>query len=157
MQTEIQTRLRLMTLDDVLLVCDIENTCFPVPWSRKEIKRVLEAPRHFGIVADRFTHKGTEVIGYMFYTVSRAKFELLNLAVDPRFHRNGVGTTLIEYLKNKVKLGNRPNRITLEISETNLVGQLFLKSLGFKATRVLHEHYDSQDAYHMEFDNDSGR
>lgn len=43
------------------------------------------------------------------------------------------------------------NRITCEILETNLSGQLFLRSQGLRAVSVLRDYYDdiTEDAYVM--------
>jgi ribosomal-protein-alanine N-acetyltransferase len=48
---------------------------------------------------------------------------------------------------------NRRNRIMLEITETNLAGQLFFKKAGFRAISVLKDFYENTDldAYLMQY------
>jgi ribosomal-protein-alanine N-acetyltransferase len=47
----------------------------------------------------------------------------------------------------------RRSRIQLEVRETNLSAQLFLKQLGFRATGVLRSFYEdsTEDAFLMQF------
>jgi ribosomal-protein-alanine N-acetyltransferase len=58
----------------------------------------------------------------------------------------------MEAVINKLS-AHRRTRLTCEVRETNLTAQLFLKSLGFKATRVIRNFYKdfNEDAYHMQY------
>jgi ribosomal-protein-alanine N-acetyltransferase len=52
----------------------------------------------------------------------------------------------------------RRNRIQLEVRETNLAAQLFLKHLGFRATGVLRSFYEdsTEDAFLMQYRGEAG-
>ena len=55
------------------------------------------------------------------------------------------------HLSNLAVHPENRNRITCEIRETNLSGQLFLRSQGLRAVSVLRDYYDdiTEDAYVM--------
>ena len=53
---------------------------------------------------------------------------------------------------------HRRTRITLEVRETNLAAQLFFRTQGFKAMRVLRTYYEDsgEDAFLMQYRLDDG-
>ena len=53
--------------------------------------------------------------------------ELLNLAVDPAFRRQGIGRRLVETL-----LAQHPRTIWLEVRESNAVARKFYGIIGFR-------------------------
>lgn len=63
-----------------------------------------------------------------------------------------VGTAMADKLIKKLSLQNR-TRITLEVRETNLPGQLFWRAKGFRAVSVLRDYYEEtpEDAYIMQY------
>jgi ribosomal-protein-alanine N-acetyltransferase len=97
--------------------------------------------------------RNEEVVGYMVYELHKTRIELLNFAVRARSQRLGVGSALIEKLKSKLA-HERRNKISLELRERNLEGQLFLRQAGFKCTSILHGWYAVEEesvAYRMQF------
>lgn len=56
-----------------------------------------------------------------------------------------------ETCEANVRFDSLPKHGTSEIRETNLAGQLFLRSQGFRAVSVLRDYYDdiTEDAYVM--------
>lgn len=79
---------------------------------------------------------------------SECKFELLHLAVAPESHRNGIGRALVQRFVDRLSQAGDSIRAT--VPESNLPVQLFLRSLDFKAVRVLRGYYGEEDAYVME-------
>ncbi|MEN9673886.1 MAG: hypothetical protein RL553_2151, partial [Planctomycetota bacterium] len=77
---------------------------------------------------------------------------ILNFAVHPDYQRSGVGLQMAVKLIGKLS-SHRRTRITLEVRETNLSGQVFFRNQGFKAIRVLRSFYDdsNEDAYLMQY------
>ena len=57
-----------------------------------------------------------------------------------------IGSQLINTLINKL-CDQRRKEITLEVQESNLNAQLFYKSLGFKAERILKDNYLLEDGF----------
>ena len=80
----------------------------------------------------------------MIYGLEKKKIRILNLAVDPEFRRQGVGTFMAKKLINKLSPEKRKDIITI-VRETNLPAQLFFKNQRFRATEILRNHYERSD------------
>src|SRR5262249_35750388 len=76
------------------------------------------------------------------------RFELLHIAVAPEYQRMSVGRALLGRFDERLRLPEDNIRTT--VPESNLPVQLFLRSLGFKAVRVLRGYYADEDAYVLE-------
>jgi ribosomal-protein-alanine N-acetyltransferase len=85
--------------------------------------------------------QGEKVVGFMIYELHKAKLHILNFAVHPIHRRLGVGAQMVAKLISKLS-SHRRTRITLEVRETNLSAQLFFRSQGFRALRVLRGYYE---------------
>jgi ribosomal-protein-alanine N-acetyltransferase len=88
----------------------------------------------------------------MIYELHTAKLHILNLAVHHDCRHHGIGTQMVEKLVSKLS-SHRRTRIMLEVRETNLDAQLFLRACGFRANSVSREFYadSGEDAYIMEY------
>lgn len=140
------TNVRWMIRRDMVSVLEIENQAFGFDaWSEEEFRQ-LRQRNTIGMVAER----NDQVVGFMIYELHKNRLYLLNFAVVEHCRRSGVGSAMIGKLKSKLT-PDRRNRITLDIRETNLPGQLFFKAMGFRAVTVLRNYYDdcSEDAYSM--------
>jgi ribosomal-protein-alanine N-acetyltransferase len=65
----------------------------------------------------------------------------------------GFGRAIIQKLRDKLHVMRR-RKLTLEVCEENLDGQLFFREMGFHAVGVLRDFYEDsqQDAYQMVFE-----
>jgi len=145
-ENEIKVSIRWMSRRDMKEVLEIESECFEFAWNEEDFMQCLRQRNCIGMVAE---YQG-RVVGYMIYELQKTKIHLLNVATLSKFRRKGVGAQLVAKLI--AKLGNqRRSRITLEVRETNLPAQLFLRSLGFLAIDILHGFYEgtNEDAYQM--------
>lgn len=135
---------RWMIRRDMASVMDIEAKSFEYPWTEDEFIRALRQRTCIGMVAER----NEVVAGFMIYELHKNRIHILAFAVHPDFRRSGVGKAMIEKLVSKLAFQRR-NRITLEVRETNLDAQLFLRSLGFRAMNILPNFYKDckEDAF----------
>lgn len=75
------------------------------------------------------------IVGFAFYEIKGiSKIKINELCVRTEHRRKGVGTFLINSLISK--LNQKRNKIEVEISEYNLIAQLFLKNKNFKVTEI---------------------
>jgi len=90
------------------------------------------------------------VVGLVVYRMQRpfSEVTLENLVVAPQWQRRGVGTRLLEAVKAKLLQGY--DCISAVVPETNTAAQLLLRSTGFKATKVLRNHFGDEAGYVME-------
>lgn len=127
----------------------LEEECFgPSGYSREQICNILKSQSAVGIVLET---KG-KIIGYMVYEFLNRKFALTNIAIAEKHRRKKCGTLLIERLKSKLSLLRRKS-ISCKVKESDLGTHLFLKSLGFVATKVARNYYTDiqEDAYEFKF------
>jgi len=141
--------IRWMIRKDMHEVLHIEQSSFPHPWSECDFLHCLRQRNYIGMIAEN--HHG-RILGYMIYELHMRRLHLLSLAVYPPFRKHGVGSCMVEKLIGKLN-PDRRTRLTAEVGERNLDGQLFFQAMGFKATHVMRRHYDEtgEDAYAMEY------
>jgi ribosomal-protein-alanine N-acetyltransferase len=105
---------------DMPMVLAIEEASFEFPWSEEDFLLCLRQRNCIGMVAEL----NDEVVGYMVYELHKHRLHLLNFAVSPSCRRIGIGRAMIE---------------------TNLAAQLFFRSIGFRAEKVLSGFYEDSD------------
>jgi ribosomal protein S18 acetylase RimI-like enzyme len=164
--------LRRMTPRDLPLVLQIAKNLSGGSWTLKHFLQVFQSGDAAGWIAERESC----AVGFLIYTVSahplgmesekpasRSKgltgpksalitkplcVNLLNIVVAPEWRRQGIGRSMLEILDQG--LWRTARSIQILVPESSLPLQLFLRAAGFKATRVLRECFDSEDAYLME-------
>ncbi len=145
---QVKVHIRWMIRRDMQEVLQAEQQCFAQSWTEEDFLRCLRQRNCIGMVAET----GDKVIGFMIYELHKNKLHILNFAVHPDYQRSGVGLQMAVKLIGKLS-SHRRTRITLEVRETNLSGQVFFRNQGFKAIRVLRSFYDdsNEDAYLMQY------
>jgi ribosomal-protein-alanine N-acetyltransferase len=73
---------------------------------------------------------------------------ILHLAVASDWQRRGVGQAMLRKLDPFLR--QPADRIEAAVPETNLPAQLLLRSVGYRALRVLRGYFGADDAYLME-------
>jgi ribosomal-protein-alanine N-acetyltransferase len=138
---------RWMIHRDLPEVLAIERACFTRPWGERDFLAALAERNQIGMVAE--TKSGT-VVGYSLYRLEKPTIHVLNFAVHPRYHRQGIGRQMAAKLVGK--LGGRRRRIELRVHDTDLGTHLFWRALGFRAVAVERAVYqDGCDAYVFEY------
>src|SRR5262245_12549369 len=145
---DLQVHIRWMIRRDMPDVLDIESSSFEFPWSEEDFIRCLRQRNCIGMIAEH----DDRVVGFMIYELHKTRLHILNFAVACRYRRLGVGMHMINKLAGKLS-SQRRTRITLEVRETNLAAQLFFRSQGFRAVRVLRGYYEDsgEDAFLMQY------
>jgi ribosomal-protein-alanine N-acetyltransferase len=145
---QVRVHIRWMIRRDMPEVLAIESASFEFPWLEEDFIRCLRQRNCIGMVAEH----DDRVVGFMIYELNKARIQVLNFASAPEFRRRGVGSQMIAKLIGKLS-AQRRTRITLEVRETNLPAQLFFRTSGFRAIRVLREYYEDtpEDAYVMQY------
>ena len=131
-------------------VLDIEEQAFgEQAWTEEDFVKVLRQRNCIAMVAE---HREL-VVGYFVYELHPNRLRLLNFAVHPHYRRCRVGEQMLRKLIGKLSPQKR-KRMTMAVRETNLNAQLFFRTMGFRAIRVLRDFYDgdpSEDAYLMQY------
>lgn len=135
---------------DMPAVMRCERASFEYAWTEDDFLRCLRQRNCIGMVAE----VDDQVAGYMIYELHKTRLNVLNFAVHPAHRREGIGDMLMAKLEYKLASHHR-EKITVAVRERNLAAQMFFKSNGFQATKLLHNYYEDsgEDAYHMEYRN----
>ena len=134
-------------LPDILA---IEQASFPQPWTKADFLRALRTRNTIGYVAMQCD----TVVGYIVCQLHQASIDVLNIAVSPAMRRRGIGRMMMAAKKKKL-LPDRRHSLTAMTSETNLVGQQFLRGCGLQCTEIREPgdgHQWDCSAYCFEFD-----
>jgi len=150
-----QLHIRWLIQRDMSQVMKIERSSFgDHAWTEDEFLACLRTRNCIGMVAE---HE-QQIVGFMIYSLLPKELELLNIAVDPEFRRQGFGSQMVGKLISKHSQQRR-RLLSMLVRESNLDCQLFLRSLDFEAVAVLRDHYDEidEDAYEMRYTVESVR
>jgi ribosomal-protein-alanine N-acetyltransferase len=143
-----RVHIRWMIRRDMPEVLQTETESFEYSWTEEDFLRCLRQRNCIGMVAEQ----GEKVVGFMIYELHKSKLHILNFAVHPAWRRTGIGSQMVAKLVSKLS-SHRRTRITLAVRERNLTAQLFFRSQGFRAVRVLRAYYEDsgEDAFLMEY------
>lgn len=146
--------IRWMIRRDMPDILAIESAVFHWDaWTEEDFMVCLRQRNCIGMVAEI----DDRVVGYMIYELHRDWLHLVNFAVDPKLHRQRIGTAMVDRLKSKLNHHQR-HTIAMVVSENNLPMHLFLRANGFTATNVLRDYYDSgvtTDGYEFRYATDT--
>lgn len=145
---KLNVHIRWMIRRDLNQVCTIENfcnfdsSCKDDPWCEEDFILALRQKNVIGMVAEADTM--VTISGFMLYELGKESLDLWNFNVNPLHKRQGVGAQMIQRLKDKLTHEGR-SRISIEVPESNLDAQLFFRSQGFFAERIIR---DEQEDYY---------
>lgn len=157
---------------DIPVITEIEELCFPDPWSEDLIRAdvvgnsistyvlaEIENNRPSEIAEDLATsvnrdsnelkNKGRTIVGYLGIWVVRDECQINNVAVHPDFRGRGIGKRLLnEVIEITEELG--VTYWTLEVRKGNEPGIQLYKSSGFQIDAIRPNYYENgEDAILM--------
>lgn len=143
-----EVKIRRFKPSDLERVLSIERMSFPTPWSRVSFKRVhLANPNRF-IVAEI----GSKVVGYGIWQLKRTLGHLLNLSVDERHRKKGIGSTLLKTIEQKMT-EKEAEYCQLEVRAGNFTARKFCLNRGYEKVERKRGYYpDGVDAIIMKKD-----
>ena len=115
-----------MTAAQVSQVAALEKCCFADPWSENSVASELENPLSLWLVA----MDGERLAGYVGSQTVLGESDMMNVAVDGAYRRQGVGKMLIEALVEHLK-ARESHCLTLEVRDSNTPARSLYASLGF--------------------------
>ena len=129
-------RITLMESAHVSQVAQLEKLCFSAPWSENSISSELTNPLSCWLVA----LDGDRVAGYVGSQTVLDESDMMNIAVDPQYRRQGIARALVEEL---VKcLARKESRcLTLEVRASNAGAIALYGKLGFVQVGLRKNYY----------------
>jgi [ribosomal protein S18]-alanine N-acetyltransferase len=128
-------------------VLRIEAKVYPRPWSAGLFLSELAQK---GSRAYFVARHASKVIGYAGVMILGDEGHVTNIAVDPGFHRNKVGTRLLLALVDATR-ERKVRSMTLEVRRANTGAQTLYRTFGFETVGVRRGYYveTGEDAYIM--------
>ena len=115
-----------MNIAHVPAVARLERENFSLPWSENVLHSELSNPLALWIVA---LDEG-EVVGYVGAQIVPDEADMMNLAVDEKYRRMGIGKSLVERLVERLQ-ARCVRSLTLEVRVSNLPAISLYESMGF--------------------------
>ena len=116
---------------------EIENACFPDPWSRKLLEDMLTLP---GAAALSAVDGGGRVLGYVSAQTVLDEGYINNVAVSPGCRRQGVASALLEALR-RLAGERRLAFLTLEVRASNAPAQALYAKHGYREAGRRRDYY----------------
>jgi len=132
---------RKMEVADINSVVDIEENCFPIPWTKNTFLTELtknKLAKYCVVEVDGVV----AAYGGMWLVVDEA--HITNIAVHPKYRGKGIGKKVVEGL---IEEGHKINiyRMTLEVRRSNLTAQGLYKKLGFVLCGIRPGYYQDNE------------
>lgn len=125
-----------MTAAYVAAVAELEKICFVDPWSEASVASELRNDLALWLVA----LDGERLMGYIGSQAVLGEADMMNVAVDPAYRRQGVAEALVTALADRlVQKGN--GSLTLEVRITNNAAIALYKKLGFEQVGLRKNYY----------------
>jgi len=140
-------RMEVTDLDDVMA---IEQMVFSEPWTKEMFySEFFDNRLSFSFVAK----EGEEVLGYLFAWEVSGEFHLMNIAVDPKWQRKGIGEALMRKLCDVGK-ERAIGQILLEVRVSNLSAISLYRKLKFIKVGLRKNYYHSplEDGLILQYD-----
>lgn len=131
----------VMTRDDLPMVMEIERASFADPWSEKSfLQDITDNPYSLYLTASL----GRDLLGYIGGWIMKNRLHITNLAIDKKYRRKGVATSLIKELIN-ISYLQGINKITLEVRVSNQAAIKLYKKLGFERVGYKNSYYKNDE------------
>lgn len=118
--------IRVITVEDIGEIAEIERECFSQPWTEKALLSHLQADGNIAFCAQI----GAAVAGYLLAGYVFDEISLWRICVNPQYRRRGIGRQLLVYLSARY-----PNAaVFLEVRMSNDAAVALYEKQGY--TRI---------------------
>jgi ribosomal-protein-alanine N-acetyltransferase len=138
--------IRRLSYADLPQVISIERRAFTTPWSLAMF--VLELSKAAGVCLAAVEGADGPLLGYLVCSRYDTVWHLMNIAVDPRRRRAGVGWALLEQM---IERAGSDQPFTLEVRESNLAAITLSERMHFRSAGKRPRYYrdNGEDALIM--------
>lgn len=124
--------------DDLPAVQRIELAAHIFPWSDRVFKDCIRSGYYLDGAFD-----GPKLLGFSVVMPILNEWHLLNLCVDPKSQRQGVGRLLLEYMIEQAKK-SKVSSLWLEVREGNLAARQLYAAYGFMQVGTRKAYYPAK-------------
>lgn len=133
-----QLNYRPLRATDIAEVARVEKALYAFPWSPGNFRDSLEA----GYDCWGVCH-GNALIGYAVLMVALDEAHLLNFAIAPEWHRQGVGRAFLAHMLAVAKDAGC-QIVYLEVRPSNAVARHLYRTAGFQQIAIRPEYYPAE-------------
>ncbi len=128
--------IRHLSEKDIEGIVEVEEICFPTPWSKNAFQKELENK----LARYMIVEMENKIVAYggIWFIVDEG--HITNIAVHPEYRGLGLGNEIVEALVKECKKNNIIS-MTLEVRASNHVAQNLYKKYGFKLAGIRPEYY----------------
>lgn len=130
-----------MTLADLDAVMKIEKVSFPTPWHRSYFVQEIQRNPVSYPFAMKSTGSKQEVIGFCVCWIRNNELHVQNIAIDPKYRRQGCGKILMQVMLAFGGL-QKCRQAILEVRVSNLEARRLYESLGFQSAGRIPDYYE---------------
>jgi ribosomal-protein-alanine N-acetyltransferase len=134
--TALAVQIRPLELGDLGDIEAIEKRAYRTPWSRSMFASELAKPTSICLGA----FESDRLVGYTINSRYVDAWHVMNVAVDPDFHRRGIATALLNRLFDLTAADERRG-YTLEVRVSNDAAIELYERLGFESRGVRRGYY----------------
>ena len=139
-----------MNINDLDKVYRLELDSYNFPWTREILRDcILYKYDSFEVLFNN------NLIGYIISKIAYPETHILNLTVEKKFRKKGIGKSLVELIISDARLRNSEN-IILEVRVSNIEARSLYEKLNFKLIGIRKDYYESsngrEDAYVLKLD-----
>ena len=139
--------LRPATPDDLDAISALEICAFEYPWPRNAFAQEFENRLSTITLA---CDGSEDVVAYIVYWIVEDELHVLNIAVHPSHHREGIGRALMEHVE-ALCVPRQIHYITLEVRYSNVAAITLYETLGYETIHQRKRYYtdNAEDALVM--------
>lgn len=129
---------RVMTLDDVDALMELEQRSSEYPWSSRES---FERPAASG--GGLVLESDGALVGYLVFAPDDDVLHLIKMAVDPAWRRQGFGGLLLQTIEERARIEQRFSAIRLHVRESNSAAVRLYHHHGYTVVEEVDDYYRS--------------
>lgn len=134
-------QLCVLTENDVEQIFQIEKSAYLVPWSEETFQRCFQM-NYFSIGAK----EENQLLGYVIFSIMVGECHILNLCVDPKHQRQGLGRKLLTQALDIAK-EKQTGVAYLEVRRSNSAAIALYNSMSFIQIGQRKNYYPSDKGY----------
>ncbi len=141
-----ELKIQSLSKENLSAIVELDKVCFGGLWSKEAYQREMDSPNS-EIIGTFSSQTGEKLLGMGCFWSILEEAHITILAVNPQYHRQGIGATLLYSLITAA--GDRGlERATLEVRVSNQAAISLYEKFGFKAAGRRRRYYrdNNEDA-----------
>ena len=136
-----QVSLRKIMVSDIPAIAKIEQDCFALPWSEKDIVSAVSRADFCGVVAQ----VENQIVGYLLGLTLFEDAEILRIAVAKEYRGQKLGGAILDAFFAFVK-ERGAQKVFLEVRVSNVPAIALYESRAFTRGRVREKYYENGES-----------